>query len=79
VRRLNDRVSTICEAVKAKGIRLYMILLEENDAATRQIFEDCASRGTDGSALYYEVPDASDLDSAFAEIGKDLTTLRLTR
>ncbi len=28
---LNEKVTTICEAVKAKGIRLYMILLEEND------------------------------------------------
>ena len=32
INKLNDKVSTICEAVKAKGIRLYMILLEENDA-----------------------------------------------
>ncbi len=79
VQRLNEKVTTICKAVKAKGIRLYMILLEENDAETKQIFEDCASRNSSGEALYYEVPDASDLDDAFEDIGKDLTTLRVTR
>ncbi len=79
INALNDKVTTLCEAVKAKGIRLYMILLEENDPATKQIFEDCASRNGDGEALYYEVPNASQLDAAFEDIGKDLTTLRITR
>jgi Flp pilus assembly protein TadG len=79
ISRLNDKVSTICEAVKAKGIRLYMILLEENDPDTRRIFQDCASTNADGSSLYYEVPDASQLDDAFADIGRDLTTLHITR
>ncbi len=79
IQRLNDKVSTICQAVKAKGIRLYMILLEENDPATRQIFEDCASVGSNGKPLYYEVPDASELDAAFADIGQDLTNIHITR
>jgi hypothetical protein len=34
---------------------------------------------SDGKPLYYEVPDATDLDAAFASIGADLTTLRVTR
>ncbi len=79
VDKLNEKVSTICEAVKAKGIRLYMILLEENDPQTKQIFRDCASRNGQGEALYYEVPNAAELDAAFEDIGKDLTTLRITR
>jgi Mg-chelatase subunit ChlD len=78
-RQLDENVTTICEAVKAKGIRLYMILLEENDPATKQIFEDCASVNAAGERLYYEVPTASALDAAFADIGKDLTTLRISR
>jgi hypothetical protein len=79
VRRLNEKVTTICEQVKETGIRLYMILLEENDSETRQIFEDCASKNADGAPLYYEVPDAAALDEAFADIGKDLTSIRITR
>jgi hypothetical protein len=79
VRALNEKVTTLCEAIKAKGIRLYMILLEENDPETKQIFEDCASRDREGKVLYYEVPTAAQLDAAFQDIGKDLTTLRITR
>jgi Flp pilus assembly protein TadG len=79
VRRLNEKVTAICEQVKANNIRLYMILLEENDRETRQIFEDCASRNANDEPLYYEVPDAAALDEAFADIGKDLTNIRITR
>jgi hypothetical protein len=78
-RQLDRNVSTLCEQIKGKGIRLYMILLEENDAATKQIFEDCASRGENGELLYYEVPDASTLTQVFNSIGKDLTNIRITR
>jgi Mg-chelatase subunit ChlD len=79
VQKLNERVTTICERVKETGIRLYMILLEENDLQTKQIFEDCASKDEEGKPLYYEVPTASQLDDAFEDIGKDLNTLRITR
>lgn len=79
VQRLNDKVTAICEQVKARGIRLYMILLEENDPATQQIFEDCASENAEGNPLYYEVPDASTLSDVFAEIGGDLTNIHISR
>jgi Flp pilus assembly protein TadG len=79
VRRLNEKVTTICERVKAKGIRLYMILLQENDRETQQIFEDCASRNQDGEPLYYEVPDASTLTEVFGSIGEDLSNIRISR
>lgn len=77
-RKLDENVTTICEQVKAKGIRLYMVLLEENDPATKQIFEDCASR-VDGKPLYYEVPDASTLTQVFGSIGTDLNNIRISR
>ena len=79
IRRLNDKVSTVCAAVKAKGIRLYMILLEENDAATRRIFEDCASVNDKGETLYFEVPDGDALKVAFAKIGEDMLSIHLSR
>ncbi len=79
VQRLNEKVTDICEQVKARGIRLYMILLEENDPATQQIFEDCASVNDEGEPLYYEVPDASTLTAVFGEIGTDLTNIRISR
>jgi Flp pilus assembly protein TadG len=79
VRRLNDKVTDICEKVKAKGIRLYMILFQENDRETQRIFEDCASVNDNGETLYYYAPDGASLNAAFGSIGEDLTNIRITR
>ena len=79
IRRLNEKVSAVCESVKDKGIRLYMILLEENDAATRRIFEECASVNEDGETLYFEVPDGDALTAAFDKIGEDILRIFVSR
>jgi Mg-chelatase subunit ChlD len=78
-RRLDEKVTAVCNQVKEKNIRLYMILLEENDPATKRIFEDCASLDKEGKPLYYEVPDGSKLKQVFANIGKDLSNIRISR
>jgi hypothetical protein len=56
-----------------------MVLLEENDVATKRIFQDCASRNEEGEALYYEVPDASTLSQVFSNIGTDLGSIHIAR
>lgn len=78
-RKLDENVTALCEQIKGKGIRLYMILLEENDPATKRIFEDCASINDKGELLYFEVPDASKLDEVFASIGTDMSNVRIAR
>lgn len=79
-RRLDENVTTICEQVKEKKIRLYMILFEENDRDTQRIFEDCASRNDiTGEPYYYYAPNGDALKLAFKDIGDDLTSLRITR
>jgi Mg-chelatase subunit ChlD len=79
VRKLNESVTQICEDVKARSIRLYMILFDENDRETQRIFEDCASLGEKGRPLYFFAPDGESLHEAFNAIGTDLTNLRITR
>ncbi len=79
IRRLNEKVTEICEKVKAKSIRLYMILFQENDRETQQIFQDCASVSDDGESLYYYAPDGASLREAFGSIGADLTSIRISR
>ena len=79
-RQLDTKVTTICGKVKALNIRLYMILFQENDGETQRIFEDCASVNEDtGEPFYYYAPDGDALKLAFEDIGKDLTSLRLSR
>jgi hypothetical protein len=72
-------VSAVCESVKDRGIRLYMILLEENDPATRRVFENCASLDDDGAPLYFEVPGGEALKAAFAKIGEDMLRIHVSR
>lgn len=76
---IDAKVRTICENVKNTGIRVYTILFQVDFAETQDIFRDCASRGDDGQPLFYYVPDASQLQAAFEDIGQDLTSVRVAR
>jgi Mg-chelatase subunit ChlD len=76
---VDAKVSRICERIKAKGIRLYTILFQVDFDRTQDLFRDCASEDEDGEPLYFYVPEPEQLETAFENIGEDLTTLRLTR
>jgi hypothetical protein len=65
--------------VKAEGIRLYTILFQVDFQKTQDLFRGCASKNDDGEPLYYYVPSASELQTVFQDIGKDLNTLRISR
>jgi Mg-chelatase subunit ChlD len=76
---VDEKVKEVCEAVKAKGIRLYTILFQVDFQKTQDLFRECASKDDEGEPLYYYVPEPSQLETAFRDIGKDLNTLRITR
>ena len=78
-REVDAKVGRICEKIKTKGIRLYTILFQVDFARTQDLFRACASNGEDGQPLFYYVPDASQLETAFKAIGEDLTSLRIAR
>ena len=59
--------------MKAAGIIIYTIVFDLLDADTEAKFENCAS----GSERYFKSPEKTTLEDAFAEIARDLTTLRL--
>jgi Flp pilus assembly protein TadG len=77
--QMNKNVETLCGRVKEKDIRLYMIVFQENDRKTQEIFERCASVNDDGEKLYYFAPDGESLEKAFEKIGLDLTSIHISR
>jgi hypothetical protein len=86
VAQANRNVESLCESIRGVEdedgngrIRLYMILLQVNDTETQRIFEDCASVNEDGETLYYFAPDGDSLKQIFADIGEDLTSVRVAR
>jgi len=79
-RDVDAKVSRVCEAAKEAGIRVYTILFQVDFEETQNLFRDCASVDEDtNTPLYHYVPDAGALETAFQEIGKDLSTLRIAR
>jgi Flp pilus assembly protein TadG len=69
--RHTSRFEALCEAVKAKGIRLWVIAFS---TGLSNSLENCAS---DNSAFTAE--DADELNEAFQEIAKEVGELRITQ
>lgn len=70
-RRHTSRFLALCEAVRAKGIRLWVIAFS---TGLSDDLEECAS---DGSAFTAE--DSEELNRAFQEIAKEVGELRITQ
>lgn len=75
ISNMNAQVTTLCNNIKAQNIRVYTILLEENDTTVRNLLRNCA---TDPS-LFYDNVTAAQLQQVFRVIGADLSNLRLAR
>jgi Flp pilus assembly protein TadG len=72
---LNSWMSQMCTTIKANGITIYTILFNNSNSATQTLFQNCASSPSD----YFLSPTGADLQSAFRQIGSDLSTLRLSQ
>jgi hypothetical protein len=71
----DTRTQQVCTRIKDSGIRVYSILLEEDDTRAKNLMRGCA---TDVS-LYFESPSSSQLQSVFQAIAQDLSNLRLSQ
>ncbi len=78
-RAVDAKVKRICESIKGTGIRVYTILFQVDFERTKEIFRNCASKDEEGKPLYYYIPAASELETAFRDIGKDLTSIYVSR
>lgn len=75
VNNMNAQVTTLCNNIKAVNIRVYTILLEENNTTVRNLLRNCATN----PSLFYDNVSASQLQQVFRVIGSDLSNLRLAR
>jgi hypothetical protein len=74
---LNTWMSQMCTTIKANGIIIYTILFNNTTPATVTLFQNCASPGP--PAHYFNSPTGAALQSAFTQIGQELSTLRLSQ
>lgn len=75
ITNMNAQVTTLCNNIKAVNIRVYTILLEENNSTVRTLLRNCATN----PSLFYDNVSASQLQQVFRVIGADLSNLRLAR
>lgn len=71
---MNERTLAACTAAKASGIEIYTIRLEEPDVATGTMLKECAS----AADHYFDVPNRTQLDEAFAKIRNRIVRVRIT-
>jgi hypothetical protein len=67
----------MCTTIKGNGIIIYTILFNNSNSATQMLFRNCAS--PDSASHFFNSPTTTDLQSAFKQIGQDLSTLRLSQ
>ncbi|MCC6468948.1 MAG: pilus assembly protein [Alphaproteobacteria bacterium] len=70
----DSRVTTMCTLMKAKGIIIYTIMLEEPDPAIGAVFQGCATKPE-----YYFQATSGSLNSIFQKIANQLSNLRLSK
>jgi Flp pilus assembly protein TadG len=70
---LESKMSTVCTAIKAKGILVYTIGFQVTDSTTKNLLKNCATQ----SDMYYNSPSNSQLASIFKDIAQGLSDLRI--
>ena len=76
VTKLNQKTTTICNAMKAKGVLIYTIVFGNGSNTTsKNLMKNCASEAD----FYFFSPSAESLKTAFKAIGDSLSKLRVSR
>lgn len=74
VSKLDPKTTTVCNNVKAAGIRLYTITFQLADGPIKTLMRNCAT----APGLYFDSPSNEELQTVFKAIAKDLSNLRIS-
>jgi Putative Flp pilus-assembly TadE/G-like len=72
---IDGRLSSVCSAAKADGVIVYTLYVHVNGGGNSAPLKDCA---TDISK-YYDLTSASQIATAFADITKQITNVRVSK
>lgn len=71
----NKITSELCTNIKDRGIVIYTVAFDVTDTEIKDILEQCAT----SPSKFYDADDSEELHTAFANIGSNLTPLRIAR
>jgi hypothetical protein len=69
---INARTKKVCDNAKANNIKIYTVRVINGNA---DLLKDCASKPD----MYYEVSQASQLNTVFSSIAQNLANLRISK
>jgi Flp pilus assembly protein TadG len=72
---LNGWTLDMCTEMKKQGIEVFTVIYNERSASVHNLFRNCASRPEN----FYMTDNTATLEAAFANIGNQMTRLRLTQ
>ncbi len=76
VTKLNQKTTTVCNAMKANGILIYTIVFgNDSSTSSKNLMKACASE----EDFYFFSPSQGSLSSAFKAIGDSLSKLRVSK
>jgi Flp pilus assembly protein TadG len=73
----DDRTKVLCNGIKDDGIKIYSIAFNVTDPTTKDLLRDCAGPAAPGEIVYYDAISSQDLINAFADIVKQLQTVKI--
>lgn len=73
--RLDEKITLMCDRIKALGVRIYTITFQLNSSNLTEIFRNCATTPD----LYFNSPTNQELQTTFQTIAQDLSNLRISR
>lgn len=75
VSNLNTKLTTVCTAMKAKGIYIYTIAFGSPGTTIQNLMKGCAT----SENYYFNSPTAAELETAFRAIADSLSNLRISQ
>ncbi len=74
VNALHNRLKKTCDNIRKAGVTVYTVTFDPTMSnAEKSVYRDCAT----SASLYFDAPDATTLNQAFAAIADDLAGVRL--
>jgi hypothetical protein len=70
--KIDERTALVCSNIKAANIRIYAVRVINGNAT---LLRNCATNPT----MYYDVDQASELNSVFSAIAQNLANLRIAK
>jgi len=73
--KVNDKMTTLCNNIKAEGITLYTVTFRLNSNDLKTVFRNCATQPD----YYFDSTSNGELEEHFKAIARSLTELRIAR